>query len=197
MLFTEAQMSFVADCASKVRDAGGDELAVINTVAAANATAGDGRLNATLYAIVEFCAGECSRQMSGALSVAWMLAAYDLAVRKHDENGGVISEGDVVEMLDLIEPEKNAAGYRKVPVSFSNGNTVGWQNIERQIANLMRYHDALEPLEFYIELERIHPAKDGNGRLGAILFNWKSGSLLSPAVPPAVDFSNVAGTVLT
>ena len=61
MLFTKAQMRFVADCASKVKEAGGDELAVIAAVGSANATAGDGRLNNTLYAIVDFCAGECSR----------------------------------------------------------------------------------------------------------------------------------------
>lgn len=191
MLFTEAQMRFVADCAQKVKEAGGDELAVITAVGAANATAGDGRLNATLYGIVDFCAGECSRQISGPLSVAWMVSAYDFAVRKHAENGGVIIEADVLEMLAKIEPHKNASGYRKTPVRFGNGTTVGWQNIERQMSNLIRFQDELQPLDFYIELERIHPAQDGNGRLGAILINWKSGTLLAPTVPPQVDFSNL------
>ncbi len=189
MLFTEAQMRFVADCASRVKEAGGDELAVIKAVGQANATAGDGRLNATLYAIVDFCAGECSRQESGPLSVSWMLSAYDFAVRKHGENAGVIVEDDVLEMLAMIEPKKNASGYRRTPVYFANRNTIGAENIEHQMTNLIRYQDALEPLEFYIELERIHPAHDGNGRLGAILINWKSGTLLTPAVPPQVDFS--------
>jgi hypothetical protein len=193
MLFTEAQMRFVAECASKAKEAGGDELAVIAAVGSDNATAGDGRLNNTLYAVVDFCAGECSRQMSGPLSVAWMVAAYDFAARKHAENAGVIVEDDVLEMLAMIEPAKNASGYRKTPVRFSNGTTIGWQNIERQMSNLIKFQDALEPLEFYIELERIHPAQDGNGRLGAILINWKSGTLLTPAVPPRVDFSNLPG----
>lgn len=193
MLFTEAQMRFVADCASKAKEAGGDELAVIAAVGSDNATAGNGRLNNTLYAVVDFCAGECSRQMSGPLSVAWMVAAYDFAARKHAENAGVIVEDDVLEMLAMIEPAKNASGYRKTPVRFSNGTTIGWQNIERQMSNLIKFQDALEPLEFYIELERIHPAQDGNGRLGAILINWKSGTLLTPAVPPRVDFSNLPG----
>ena len=194
MLFTEAQMRFVAECASKAKEAGGDELAVIAAVGSDNATAGDGRLNNTLYAVVDFCAGECSRQMSGPLSVAWMVAAYDFAVRRHAENAGVIVEDDVLEMLAMIEPAKNASGYRKTPVRFSNGTTIGWQNIERQMSNLIRFQDALAPLEFYIELERIHPAQDGNGRLGAILINWKSGTLLTPSVPPQVDFSNLSGS---
>jgi hypothetical protein len=191
MLFTKAQMRFVAECASKVKEVNGDELAVITAVGSGNATAGDGRLNSTLYAIVEFCAGECSRQQSGPLSVAWMLNAYEFAVRKYAENAGVIVEEDVLEMLAMIEPKKNASGYRKTPVRFANGNTIGAQNIEHQMSNLIRYQDSLEPLEFYIELERIHPAHDGNGRLGAILINWKSATLLSPSVPPRVDFSNL------
>ncbi len=194
MLFTEAQMRFVADCASRVKEAGGDELAVITAVGSANATAGDGRLNSTLYAIVDFCAGECSRQGSGPLSVAWMLNAYDFAVRKHAENAGVIVEEDVLEMLAMIEPEQNAGGYRNTNVRFNNGVTLGWQNIERQMFNLIRFQDERNPLEFYIELECIHPADDGNGRLGAILINWKSGTLLSPTVPPQVDFSNLQGS---
>ena len=120
-----------------------------------------------------------------------MVNAYDFAVRRHAENAGVIIEDDVLEMLAMIEPTKNTSGYRKTPVSFANGNTIGWQNIEHQMGNLIRFQDSLEPLEFYIELECIHPAHDGNGRLGAILINWKSGTLLTPSVPPKVDFSNL------
>lgn len=192
MLFTEAQMRFVAECASRVKEVGGDELAVIAAVSQANATAGDGRLDATLYAVVDFCAGECSRQESGPTSVHWMVDAYNFAVQKHDENRGVIIEDDVLVMLAKIEPEKNARGYRKTPVHFRTGNSIGWQNIERQMSSLIELgQDALEPLDFYIELERIHPAHDGNGRLGAILFNWKAGTLLSPTVPPKVDFCNL------
>lgn len=192
MLFTEAQMRFVAECASRVKEVGGDELAVIAAVSQDNATAGDGRLDATLYAIVDFCAGECSRQGSGPLSVSWMLDAYNFAVQKHGENRGVIVEEDVLVMLAKIEPEQNAGGYSNTNVRFnSTGTTRNWQHIERQMFNLMRFQDEYDPLGFYIELETIHPADDGNGRLGAILFNWKAGTLLSPAVPPKVDFCNL------
>jgi fido (protein-threonine AMPylation protein) len=38
--------------------------------------------------------------------------------------------------------------------------------------------------EFYQEFETLHPFNDGNGRVGAILFNLLNGTLSDPIVPP-------------
>jgi hypothetical protein len=136
-------------------------------------------------AIIRFCAEECARQNSGEESVAWMVNAYVYAVERFSVQN-TISEEDVLAMAAMIEPKKNANGYRKVPVSFRTGEVVGWENIERQIGNVLGAQDVLEPVEFYTEFEKVHPHEDGNGRLGAILYNVKNGTLYCPVAPPDV-----------
>jgi hypothetical protein len=164
-----------------------------------------------MMAIIRFCAEECRRQESGELSVAWMVNAYNYACQRWAVDKTITGE-DILTLAAMIEPEKNANGYRRVPVTVG-GKVIGWQNIARQIANLLEAQDRLggedpdeaqaacEPedafrrrcaanaLSFYRELEQIHPLLDGNGRLGAILYNVKNGTLFRPVVPPAVQFS--------
>lgn len=136
-------------------------------------------------AMIQFCAEECHRQQSGETSVAWMINAYQYAVA-HYCVMNTITEEDVLTMAAMIEPEQNANGYRRVPVSFRSGEVIGHENIERQVANVLEAQDVLNPTEFYTEFEKVHPHKDGNGRLGAILFNVKNGTLFCPVTPPAV-----------
>jgi hypothetical protein len=135
-------------------------------------------------AIVLFCAEECTRQKSGETSVAWMVKAYDYACERFAVDNTVTVE-DVLTLAAMIEPEQNANGFRKVPVTVG-GDVIAWENIERQIANLLEAQDRLTPTELYTELEKIHPLLDGNGRLGAILFNVKSGTLYVPVAAPDV-----------
>lgn len=135
-------------------------------------------------AIITFCAEECARQKSGELSVAWMVNAYKWAEARFAVDN-TITRDDVLELLALIEPEKNANGFRRTNVTV-NGEVIGWQNIDRQIDNLLEAQDRLTPTDFYTELEKIHPAIDGNGRLGAILFNVKNGLLYRPVAAPDV-----------
>jgi hypothetical protein len=139
-------------------------------------------------AIVQFCAEECKRQKSGELSVARMVKAYDWACERFAVDNTVTAE-DVLTLAVMIEPE-NEFGYRRVPVTAGQ-DVIGHENIERQIANLLEAQDRLTPTELYTELEKIHPLIDGNGRLGAILFNVKSGTLYVPVAAPDV-FANSA-----
>jgi Fic family protein len=138
-------------------------------------------------AIIEFCARECERQGSGEASVAWMLNAYNYAAERWAVDKTITVE-DILIMAAMIEPEKNANGFRRVNVSFRNLSVVGWENIDRQIANLLAAQDSLDALSFYTELEKIHPLLDGNGRLGAILYNVLNTKLFCPVTPPEVAF---------
>lgn len=186
MLFNDAQLKFIEACASRCAELRTDELAVFALIESLRPE--DAHLDDTQLAIIRFCSEECKRQDSGPLSVFWMITAYNLAHARYQERQGAIVEDDILEMLALIEPEKNARGYRRQNIHFKDGTVVPWQPIEQRMMRLVQFQDCRDAVEFYIEFEDIHPALDGNGRCGAILFNWKLATLLNPATPPRVNF---------
>lgn len=181
--FNQVQLDAIEARARECQKAHSDELSVSKAVHKKNSTL----FGKSELFVLAFLADECRRQESGPLSVYWMATAYNYAVDRKAE-GGPLSADDVVSLLRLVEPEVNARGFRCVPVTFGNGNRIGFENIERQIHNLVGAQDVLEPLEFYIEFEKIHPGADGNGRVGAILFNFLQASLGRPVTPPEVKF---------
>lgn len=138
-----------------------------------------------MLAIVRFCAEECKRQRSGEESVAWMVNAYNYAAERFAVEQ-TVTEEDILEMARMIEPERNASGYRTQACHFGSYVFTPWQNIARSITSLLEAQDRLNPVEFYTELEKVHPFADGNGRLGAILFNVKNGTFYKPEAAPDV-----------
>lgn len=136
--------------------------------------------------VVFWCAGECARQKSGELSVADMYKAWTLPYEENLYHASVLPyQGFILDLGKLVEPEKNKNGFRKTPV-IVNGTLIGHENIVRGIGNLCFYAKELSPEEFYLEFEKIHPFVDGNGRVGAILYNIMSHSIESPITPPNV-----------
>jgi hypothetical protein len=132
--------------------------------------------------IVRFCANECARQQSGETSVTNMVEAY-LKVLSHRSN---FDCGFVVELAYIIEPIANANGLRHQPVRFANGNVVKAPTIQ-SFQRLMYFgfdSCCVSASEFYQEFETLHPFNDGNGRVGAILFNLLNDTLSDPIVPP-------------
>lgn len=115
---------------------------------------------------VRFCAEECKRQQSGEISVYWMCQALDYALRN------VPTTVYVLELAAYVEPVKNAHGFRTVPVTLPSG-VVPVTNFYRQLDALLqaRWEFRLSAEEAYQEFEKIHPFIDGNGRVGAILYN--------------------------
>lgn len=141
--------------------------------------------------IVQFCARECKLQMSGELSVGWMVEAWVYAQNAPQIklNNGIISKEwptvkDVLEVGRLVEPWDNRDGFRTAGVRIGQDVKMDWKVIPRQIENLIKYGFTLPPAEFFKEYEEIHPFIDGNGRSGAILFNWINGTLDNPVWPP-------------
>ncbi|MBI3632607.1 MAG: Fic family protein [Candidatus Vogelbacteria bacterium] len=85
---------------------------------------------------------------------------------------------EVIECIEdwgiKIERDKNKYGYRTGPASFRNLSTAApHQEIPARLNEFAYYFvtKGETPIELYSRFEKIHPFKDGNGRVGDLL--WK------------------------
>jgi hypothetical protein len=143
--------------------------------------------------IVQWAAEECDRQHSGELSVHRMVQAWDWSYRHLDVR---IDLDDILILGKIIEPAKNANGFRNTPVTAGGRTMLTPRLIEPALTRIVRHQPDVGQREYfpggsvsladqwYKDFEEIHPFLDGNGRAGSILWNFLSGTLAEPSAPP-------------
>jgi len=145
-----------------------------------------------------FCAEECERQKVGPRMVYHMGKAMALA-----ETQGTVTVQFVKDLGLFVDPKQNEFGYRRVQVFFANtlhftmGEAAKPEHIEEQVETLVGawLDERVTPEEFYHHFQMIHPFLDGNGRVGAILFNHMKGTLDAPKSAPDFFSGEIKGTL--
>lgn len=152
-------------------------------------------MNYDLQRIAAACALECERQQVGVYQLGNLILAYDHAIMCAHQH--LTTEGDspkstppwlaaLMLLAEMIEPAANTLGFRNVSTTLPGGEpTVPRDQIEQRMTLLTESVDRLTPHEYTLELLRIQPFVEGNGRLAFIVYNWLGGTLDEPrGLPP-------------
>lgn len=114
------------------------------------------------------------------LRVGAMLAAWNYA---ECLDSGPLALAHAVERLGkMVEPEVNRQGWRTCNVRVGMHICPDWQDVPRLMHAWAEGQGRLTPDEAYLEFEGIHPFRDGNGRVGKIIHNWRLGTLNEPVL---------------
>lgn len=148
--------------------------------------------------LVSWAAAECERQKSGEMSVAWMVSGWEYlamleGLHALPPKGPTVSE--IQELASIVEPRtNNPVGYRNrnIAVGADYKIAVAWQEIPRQMEILAEAWNRISADEWYRMFEEVHPFQDGNGRIGALLWNAHRGTLGANYLEVPPDFWKVA-----
>lgn len=149
------------------------------------------------FDVVPVAVEECRRQQVGVRELGALLLAWDQA-NLLARAGYLPTESFVRDLAAVIEP-RNKNGYRRTPVTFSNGGSSA--SADSLTEAMWRWADSIQilsesPEGFLPEDARaltrhllwMHPWEDGNGRTAWVVFNWLTGNLVRGQAVPLPDF---------
>jgi hypothetical protein len=131
--------------------------------------------------IVRFCAEEVERQQDIPSAVAHMVNAWmdAMATETNLDAAGLIRWGH------LVRPEKNPSdSFRTCGVRVGSHIAPRPDEVPALIERWLENIPGMDAGEAYKEFQHIHPFRDGNGRVGKIVFNMLNGTLENPKMPP-------------
>lgn len=134
---------------------------------------------------IKFCCEEVARQYSynlreGYFALPGMLKAWDEVSRN------IIHECPIYETLilhwaEMVEPIHNKDGYRKVGVCVGSSIPPPPNEVPLRMARFIEQLPNMTPEEAYLAFEEIHPFRDGNGRVGKIIFFYLRNEMDKPS----------------
>lgn len=139
---------------------------------------------------INWCVDRVVEQLAPTEYVKGMCAAFfyafDCTTLMDPENRYQYSQIFICRLAGLVLMQASGVqGYRTTPVHFADGSFAPSADLVPRLMNqLICYQNDLTPDEYYQEFERIHPIDDGNGRVGAILYNMLMGTMDDPIAPP-------------
>jgi len=137
--------------------------------------------------VKHWCYRQCELQHATTESdISGMEQAWRYASIMWNSFGSIVDISDIVIMGNLIDPAANPNGrFRTGPAVFlSGGTSLPAHRIESVLSGFLSMLDDMTPEMAYRELMYIHPFKDGNGRMGALVYNILNGTIVNPVDPP-------------
>ena len=150
------------------------------------------REGAILGRIVQYCTEEVVRQRADPDAVRWMLGAWLAALKafRRAPLGALLESRQIESLGRLLEPTKNATGYRDCDVRVGSRLCPAHDQVRSLMETFCAEMGKMTPEEAYHRFELLHPFRDANGRAGKIIYNWLRGTLDNPTMPP--NFFGVA-----
>lgn len=103
-------------------------------------------------------------------------------------SGWAVLMDDMPPLITLVLNNPTWVDFRNLPVTFADGSMSTFnshETIKRAVKMLIQAanDNLVDADSFYQQFEEIHPWRDGNGRVGSLLWNVLSRNILDPIHP--------------